>query len=278
MDLTKYITKRQATSLLLKGNPGMSMLEDGLSLAKHMLSTTDLEMHPDFLMVAPAAKKKAIGVDEILPVISLGMYPPVQGTYSVALIDGMDKLTIAAQNKLLILIETNPYVFVIGICYGEVLDTIQSRMRVIPYHPYSKAEFIMACNLSEEEGELFYYATGGCLGFFEELASEKDLLGKLKEACSREEKRRDLFSVLHLVKEKDIQAVTENQFLIQCVLRLLQFLFQQQSENAFREKNLEKAGRYNDIATKLLVDEKRSEQPTYSKNDFFATILYCVEH
>ena len=278
MDLTKYITKRQATSLLLKGNPGMSMLEDGLSLARHMLSTTDLEMHPDFLMVAPAAKKKAIGVDEILPVISLGMYPPVQGPYSVAVIDGMDKLTIAAQNKLLILIETNPYVFVIGICYGEVLDTIQSRMRVIFYQPYSKAEFIKACHLSEEEGEMFYYATGGCFGFFEELVSEKDLLGKLKEACSREEKRRDLFSVLHLVKEKDKQAVTENQFLMQCVLRLLQFLFQQQSENAFREKNLEKAGRYNDIATRLLVDEKRSEQPTYSKNDFFATILYCVEH
>ena len=278
MDLSKYVTQRQATSLLLKGNPGMTMLEDGLALARKLLATPDLDAHPDFLMVAPLAKKKSIGVEEILPLISLGAYPPVHGPHSIAVIDGMDKLTIAAQNKLLILLESNPYVFVIGICYGEVLDTVQSRMRVVPYHPYTKSDFIKVCGLSEENGELFYYATGGCIGFFEELSSEQDLFLKIKKVCSIEEKRSGLYSVLHLVKEKDKQAVTEDPLLMQAVLRVLQFLFQKQAEHACITGNYHKASRYNDIASRLMADEKRSEQAVYSKNDFFATILYCVEH
>lgn len=278
MDLTKYVTKRQATSLLLSGSPGMSMLEDGLALARHLLSTTNLDTHPDFLMVAPLANKKTIGVEEIMQVISLGAYPPVHGAYSIALIDSMDKLTIAAQNKLLILLESNPYVFVIGICYGEVLDTVKSRMRIIPYHPYSKADYLKLCGLPTQEGELLYYATAGCIGFMNELSSEKELFLSLKDACSNENRRKDLYAALHLVKEKDKQAITENQFLMQAVLRVLQFLFQQQTEKACMEKNFQKAVRYHDITTRLIADEKRSEQAVYSKNDFFATILYCVEH
>lgn len=278
MDLTKYVTQRQATSLLLTGSPGMSMLEDGLALARHLLTTSNLDTHPDFLMVAPLAKKKTIGVEEIMPVISLGAYPPVHGTHSIALIDGMDKLTVAAQNKLLILLESNPYVFVIGICYGEVLDTVKSRMRIIPYHPYSKPDFLKMCGLPVEEGELLYYATAGCIGFLEDLSSEKELFLRIKEACSKDEKRKELYPALHLLKEKDKQAITENQFLMQAVLRVLQFLFYQQSETACMEKNFQKATRYHDITTRLIEDEKRSEQAVYSKNDFFATILYCVEH
>lgn len=278
MDLSKYVTKRQATSLLLKGRPGLSMLEDGLTLARQLLATSDLDRHPDFLMIAPLSNKKTIGVDEIMPVISLGAYPPVHGKYSIALIDSMDKLTVVAQNKLLILLETNPYVFVIGICYGEVLDTVKSRMRVISYHPSTKTDFLNACNLPAEDGELFYYATGGCIGFLDELESEKKLFYALRDACSADEKRKWLFPALHLVKEKDKQAITENPFLMQSVLRLLQFLFHQQSEKAYMERDFHKAERYNDITARLIEDEKRSGQSAYNKNDYFATILYCVEH
>lgn len=278
MDLSKYVTQRQATGLLLKGSPGLSMLEDGMTLARKLLATSDLDRHPDFLMITPLSGKKTIGVDEVMPVISLGAYPPVHGRYSIALIDGLDKLTIAAQNKLLILLESNPYVLVIGICYGEVLDTVKSRMRVISYRPSTKTDFLNACNLPTEDGELLYYATGGCIGFLDELESEKMLFYALKDACSTDEKRKWIFPALHLVKEKDKQAITENPFLMQSVLRLLQFLFQQQAEKAYMEKNFLKATRYNDIVARLIKDEKRSEQAAYSKNDFFATILYCVEH
>lgn len=278
MDLSKYVTKKHATSLLLIGSPGMSMLEDGCALARQMLSTSDLDRHPDFLMIAPVANKKSIGVDEVMSVISLGSFPPVHGTYSIALIDGMDKLTIAAQNKLLILLESNPYVFVIGICYGEVLDTIKSRMRMISYHPYTKADFLRACDYPAEIGELFYYATGGCIGYLEELSSEKTRFLSLADACSKDEKRKWIFPSLQLVKEKDKQAVSENPLLMQSVIRLLQFLFHQQSEKACMEKDFQKAARYNDIVIRLIEDEKRSELIGYTKNDFFATILYCVEH
>ena len=278
MDLLKYVTQRQATSLLLKGSPGMSMLEDGLALARHLLKTSDLDGHPDFLMVAPMAKKKTIGVEEIMPIISLGAYPPVHGSRSIAIIDGMDKLTVAAQNKLLILLETNPYVFVIGVCYGDVIDTVKSRMRIIPYHPYTKSEFLCKSGLPEEEGELFYYATAGCIGFISTLKGERDLFKALKVACGSDTKRKDLYSILRLVKEKDKQAVTEDPFLQQAVLRVLIFLFQKQSEYAYSAKDFEKAARYNDIVIRLIADERLSERSTYSKNDFFTTIMYCVEH
>ena len=278
MDLTRYVTQRQATSLLLKGSPGMSMLEDGLALARHLLNTSDLDGHPDFLMVAPMAKKKTIGVEEIMPVVSLGAYPPIHGSSSIAIIDGMDKLTVAAQNKLLILLETNPYVLVIGICYGDVIDTVKSRMRIVPYHPYTKSEFLCKCGLPEDEGELFYYATTGCIGFISSLQGERDLFKAIKIACSSDTKRKDLYRALHLVKEKDKQAVTEDLFLQQAVLRVLIFLFQKQSEQACATKDYGKAMRYNDIVNRLVEDEKLSERSTYSKNDFFTTIMYCVEH
>lgn len=278
MDLRKYVTQRQATSLLLKGSPDMPMLEDGLALARHLLHTSNLDGHPDFLMIKPLPKKKTIGVDEIMPVISLGSYLPVHGAYSVAIIDGMDKLTVSAQNKLLILLESNPYVFVIGVCYGEVIDTVRSRMRVVSYLPCSKSEFLQQCGLPKEEGELFFYATAGCVGSISTLQTERDLFTALKNVCQRDEDHKELFRVLHLTKEKDKQSVAEDPRLMQAVLRVLQFLFQKKSEQACARNDYANTRRYNDIVMRLIEDEKRSALTTFSKNDFFATVMYCVEH
>lgn len=278
MDLTKYVTNRQVTSLLLTGNPGLSMKEDGLALARQLLSTKTLENHPDFLLVAPEGNKKSIGVDEILPVIGLGAYPPVYGKYSIALIDGMEKLTISAQNKLLVLLESNPYVFVIGICYGTVLETVKSRMRTVPYRSCTKETFSDVCGLSAEESELLFYASAGCPGVLDVMKKEKEMFLAIKRACSTDAARKDLYKILHLLKEKDKQAVTENAQLMLCILRVLQFNFKNRADISHQNQDLHAANRYLDIVSRLLKDEELLTHSNYSKNDFFSSIMYCVEH
>ena len=278
MDLTKYVTDRQVTSLLLMGNPGLSMKEDGLALARHLLTTKTLKNHPDFLLIAPEENKKSIGVDEIQPVLSLGAYPPVYGKYAVVLIDGMEKLTLSAQNKLLVLLESNPYVFIIGVCNGTVLETVKSRMRIVPYRSCTKEEFFAICGLPAEESELLFYATTGSPDVIAGLKKEKDMFLAIKRACSKDAERQDLYRILHLLKEKDKQTVTEDARLMLYVFRVLQFIFKERARFSQQNNDLNAAVRYLDIISRLIQDEKQLTQSNYSKNDFFFTIMYCVEH
>ena len=279
MDLTKLVTARQNTGLLLVGDAGLSMKEDAMSLAKYLLSTDRVEEHTDFLLIKPSGEKKTIGVDEVMPLIKKGTMPPIHGKFSVVVIDGMEKLTVSAQNKLLVLLESNSYVFVIGIAYKDtLLDTVKSRMRIVPYRRYEKDEFLSLCSLPAEEATLFYYATAGCPGLVEELESEREMFLSLRQACNTDAERTQLLRVLHLLKEKDKLSVTNDTRLMLCVIRILQFIFQEHAVHSYCAMDMGRACRYQEIVERLIYDEQQCGKSSYTKNDFFNTIVYCVEH
>ena len=133
-DLLKM--KNSLTSSFLLKACDSSALNDALAFAKASLHTESLENHPDYLFISSCGKK-TIGVDDVLPLIRKCSFPPVVADKIMVIIDDMEKLTVAAQNKLLLLLEENTHCFVIGIVHedGLLLDTVKSRMRLLSYQP-----------------------------------------------------------------------------------------------------------------------------------------------
>lgn len=278
MDLSGFVTTNQNTGLLLTGTWGMSMKEDALNLAKHLLKTQTPESSSDFLLIAPKENKKSIGVEEILPVIEKGALPPIHSRFSVAVIDGIERLSVPAQNKLLILLEANPYVFVIAIAYGNgVLDTVKSRMRQVIYHPLSKESFLSSIDLPKDEAEVLCAASGGCLNLALTLTDDLPLFLAVAKCVESEKTRHLLLKHLHLLKEKDKQAITEKPDLMLYILRILQEQFHKLSIAALTEQDYENAARYQQITEALLKEEQILLTPGYSKDDFFCCILQCME-
>jgi len=203
-ELKSYLAGNKESGLLLTGNVGLPMLSEALAVASILLSTPveQLPIHPDYLFI-DKGDEKSIGVAQSdLIVKKAGLLPAVSNKI-VIVIDGFDSMTVQAQNKLLKTIEENDSVLVIAVAYtNAVLDTIKSRMRVVEYEPLSKDSFLEFCkNQGIPDASYFYYASGGC-------PENKDCeqLAKLYKGigeCILKKNIPQIYSLLHLVKEKD---------------------------------------------------------------------------
>lgn len=274
LDLRKKMNPL-TSSLLVRGNDE-SMLEDSLALAKELLHTQNLYVHPDFLLIS-ASGKRVIGVEDVLPIIKKGAYPPVVAPKTVIVIDGMEKLTVAAQNKLLVLLEENPYCFVIGIArQNALLDTLKSRMRIVEYHSLGKAEFLNKYSLSADE-DFFYYISDGQASCFQEVYKEREMFMALRAACMNKTRRKDILPILHMLKEKDKLAVTENKTLVKAVLLAMSSFFVSVGCNQHEAGNEYGVKKCMELCYRLLDDAASCMESSYTKDDFFRTIILCVE-
>jgi len=268
------------TSILLEGREGLFMLEDAFELVSLLLNIENIEKHPDYLFLDVPKDKKSIGVDDVMPIVQKSHLKPALGEKTIVVINHMDTLTEAAQNKLLLSLEESPYLFIIGISYQDrLLETVLSRMRRITYSSLSKEEFIDNCEgrFTRSDAEILYYACDGCPGFIHSLGSELPLLRDLYDVCSKG-KRSDIFSILHLVTEKDKLSVYNDRNLLSAVLKIMQNGFMQRSFFALQQSNKDKALRYAAIVKRLALDESLMLSPAYTKDNFFRTVLYCVEY
>lgn len=278
MDLLQFVSNNKQTSLLLMGKEGFSMKEDALALAKALLKSDNLDVHPDFLYVT--SDKSTLGVDDILPIIEKGSHPPFVADRTIVVIDKMHTLTVVAQNKLLLLLENNPYVFVVGICFEDtILQTVKSRMRIVSYMPLTKKEFISQSNLPEDDAELFFISSGGSLGLLEKLLGNKEIFHALKNAniYHSAKDRIKILEILHLANEKDKEAVTSDPVLMKAVLRLLAHIFIQLAIKSYAG-NPDEVNRLLEIAALLVEEEDKVTSPGYTKHDFFKAMVYCIEH
>lgn len=200
-----YLEKLNISSgrLLLSGQYGLFQLEDAKMLASSFLycKADELSTHPDYIVLGDG--KKTLTTDMVGEAVKRLSLKPSRAQKHVFLIDGMNLMTVAAQNKLLKLIEEWDAVFIL-ISYGVVLPTVSSRCMEIPYRPYS-LDYYKANGLGEEQ----YYATGGCPA----LVCETEVLEIFQKSAeiirSLPERKRELFSLLGLVKEKDKQSFYE---------------------------------------------------------------------
>ncbi len=149
--------------------------------------------------------KKSIGVGEIRNVISDVYTKPFKSKYKIYIIEDGDALTNEAQNAMLKVLEEPPEYAVFIICVsslGKILPTVQSRCRIIKFHPATESEAIhYAKTKYPNMAELAKFAasySGGIFKRIDELFSSSRIL----------ELRKKVFEILKtLLCESDEKCV-----------------------------------------------------------------------
>lgn len=256
---------------LMYGADAPRMLQDAFFEARETLGSDNLLAHPDYLFIEPAGKK-SIGVDEVLPIVSKGMDRPVLASVAVVIINNFDKLTVPAQNKLLLTLEANENVLIIGIAkdLGSILDTVKSRMQIVEYKKAKRDEF------SEfEMPDLAYNAYCGDLRMAERRRAEYEMV--LSTFLDCQNNPRNLLKTLHLLEEKDPQAVTADREFMTIVLRAMKHAFVEKSVELAMNGDSAAALIACDCVSRLDDEEALMRRVSYGKDDFFLAIVDVIE-
>ncbi len=119
--------------ILFMGRPGQDLLTRAREVAAQNLSISpsELERSSDFFFVGLDESEKTIGVEKADEIIRMSSLSAIGTGCKVFLIDSMDKMTVAAQNRLLKTLEESSSL-IIGTCYEDnLLPTVKSRMQLI---------------------------------------------------------------------------------------------------------------------------------------------------
>lgn len=202
IQIRNYLGGRMESGLLLIGTQTKRMLGDAALVASSVLSTEAacLETHPDFLRVK-SAEGKSLGVNDIMPILSKAQLQPAVSDRQVVVIEGFDKMSVQAQNKLLKLIEESE-LLVIGIAdEDKLLPTIKSRMRVVVYSPMPLAQFKEGLSAEDSCVVPRYFASKGN----PDADIDGDVLGIFCRVleCVESNTMSQLFDILSLTGEKD---------------------------------------------------------------------------
>lgn len=275
MRLASYVNGK--VPLLLRGRNGMSMLADALELSKALLNTDNLEVHPDFLLIS--TDKKTIGVELAQKIVEKASQRPMVAEKRVCVIDGMDKMTVQAQNKILLSLESSPNMQFIGISYGHgVIDTILSRMQLVPYQHLLLDEFIKTYTekgYTTEDAELFFQAGDGAVSMQSLFDENKDMLHEVRNNVLSD-KRHLLLKTLHLLRENDAEAVTNDSELMKAVLRIIaRACCDKAMELCVKERGL--SVRFARICNEIDDDVLNVDKSSYTKNNFFETVIKVIE-
>lgn len=267
----------QERSKWFYGSNGDAMLSEAIRQAGILLDTENLDMHPDYLYITLSHDKKTIGVDDVMPIVEKGNVKPVLAHKSVVIINPMDKLTLQAQNKLLTTIESSPYLCLIGICTRDtLLDTVKSRLEKVEFRSIGRDAFkksIASHNLTPEDEEILFHATSGNPCLVDGLVEHISLFRELSYTCSNG-KLKDLLGILHLLKEKDALAVTNNKDLLTASIRTMTVSL---ISRAMEVLNTPYGVIYAEAGSMLLEEEQLVYKNNYSKEHFFITLVKIIE-
>lgn len=188
--------------------------------------------HPDILSIEPDGK--FIKIEQIRDLQKRLGYKPFEGKASVCIIDGADKMNLAAANSLLKLLEEPPaaaYLILIAENVRQILPTIISRCQKIKFNTLSNDE--ISDILMKEQGlsgkeaasaaRISEGSPGKAITFFENFpADEKN---RLLSAVTGLENMDEVFSLAEeLTKKEGIEKLMDSLELIKFYLRDLAFL------------------------------------------------------
>lgn len=190
--------------LLLIGPSGLTQLEDAELVAEKLLNVSEnkLHSHPDFMYVNCDINGGVEVADEILSRANL---LPAIAPCTCVLIHRMDKMTEAAQNKMLKTVEEVSHVVFIMTAYDQnrVLPTVKSRVQTIAYEPLNKVEFKTYCNENNiEYSDVLYAISRGCPGRIGNDAALEEVYEKVS-SCLKNDEYENLLKILRLAEEKD---------------------------------------------------------------------------
>lgn len=256
---------------ILYGADGPRMLQDALVEAREILGTDNLLTHPDYLFLEPSGKK-SIGVEEVLPVVTKGMDRPVLAEIAVAIIKDFDALTVPAQNKLLLTLEANKNILIIGTAgnLGSILETVKSRVQVVEYKKASREAFGGFQNPA-----LSFAVFGGDLVLAEKYLPQEDLFLQVFSDCQNDP--RNLLKTLHLLEEKDPGTITADRGLMACVLQAMKYAFADKGAALANSGDPAGALIACDCVSRLDDEEALMRRASYSKDDFFLAVVDVIE-
>lgn len=201
-----YLSKGQYPGLVLLGDKGIGKRLIADYIAKELLSTDNLEVCPDYLLVEPS--NGSINIGQLEELKKRSKYCAVTKEYKVYVIDDADCMNNYSQNSLLKILEdgnaTNIFIFVAN---KPLLSTIHSRCDTIRVNRPTDDEVRAYFN---EKGldldETILRIADNRIGIYNQLISNPDFVGDCKRIYNsflNLINKRDLLNAFGLVKEKD---------------------------------------------------------------------------
>lgn len=146
--------------------------------------------HPEFILVSPREDKNQITIEQIRQLISRLNKKPILGQWQLALIDGADKMTLAASNALLKTLEEpirQTKLILVADRY-EILPTIQSRCQTIKFNPLSEVEVVRHLKSLDSAVDIEEVARLSCgkIGWAIELIKRNEVWHEFKDGLKRE--------------------------------------------------------------------------------------------
>lgn len=273
-------------SLLLDGRRGLSMLADAEEAAREYLSIKKLEKHPDFLMIGISENKKSIGVDDLGEFMEKAYLRPAIAQKQVFIIDGIDLFTVAAQNKILKVLEDCQNVIVLAIAYsGGVLATIRSRLVPVKYLPLSFESYLREGG-DTPENRILFYLTNGCPGMKQEMEPYVSAFLSVAKAVA-EKAPEELLRIFHLIREKDKESIALTPYVKNTIMFLKAALMQEMLLLEGKEADMPLLGTQKEdcpydraslcAAIKILTDnEEKCSLTVYSKDNLFQMFVKLI--
>ncbi|MDO4921810.1 MAG: DNA polymerase III subunit delta' [Phascolarctobacterium sp.] len=142
--------------------------------------------HPDFILVQrelnpDTGRLKDISIDQIKELIGKAAFAPVLSPVKVCLVEDADRMSVAAANSFLKLLEEPPAGWVIVLlasAEAKLLTTILSRVVCLRFQPVSAAQvanFLAARGVAAQEAEVLARISEGSVGLALDLQRQKAL-------------------------------------------------------------------------------------------------------
>lgn len=233
-----------------------------------------LFQHPDFFLAKGEEGRNFIGVEVAHNIVRRSFLMPVMADKTVVVIDGMDSMTIEAQNVLLKTLEDcNHYVVILGASTNDssVLETVKSRLHIKNCMKLSKQDFMHCTN---DNTDLRYLVSNGYPERAKRLDNYIDMFENLRQGIKLGKPTQILDSV-GLLNENEKTPFEKDKELYMALFCFLQNYFADELYKAMSEGNSQRIQRAADVI-KLSKSEAARWSVNYSKNDLFHFIVTAL--
>ena len=189
-----------AHGYIFSGPDGIGKRLFAHDITSALLNTQLQTKNPDFLLLAPGVhpdtgKPTDISVEDARALKVWAYQRPLYGAAKVVLIDDAQRLSDAAANTLLKILEEPPtylYFFLITSVRGALLPTIASRCQEIAFAPLDDQDMDRALSdikISAEEKKTLHAVAAGCPGIARTYVADKKIpaivqaIAQLKLVC-----------------------------------------------------------------------------------------------
>ena len=266
----EMLGKQAEGNYLFLGTSGLNKAAFAREQIRKNLCVENLRYCPDYYEVA--GTEKSIGVEDVTDIFPFLKTMAATGQMKYCLIPNAERLTPAASNALLKMIEESRSVVFVFTADRALLNTVMSRVRVIRCLPLSESDFLESHPQADENVGRFVC---GRSGFYDRIMEDKKLqmaADRLVGGIDHMKKSREFLEIFSQVKEKD----PESFFELGCdfVSLALEYLSEQLM---LRMIGVQKTLPYGKEQCRNLMDEiiaarRELERGSFGKNEFFALV------